>query len=151
MAGEQDRIDIAQAAAQQLREVGIHCTVDIPAKMDWGGQMACLIGWGSPFDADDHTYKVFGTDKGANYSGYSNAEVDRCLTQARETTDPDARRAAYADFQTALAADPAYAFICYIDANYVAASKLHGISVQTVMGHHGVGIFWNVDTWTIEA
>lgn len=68
MAGEQDRIDIAQAAAQQLREVGIHCTVDIPAKMDWGGQQACLIGWGSPFDADDHTYKVFGTDKGANYS-----------------------------------------------------------------------------------
>ena len=30
---------------------------------DWGGQMACLSGWGSPFDADDHTYKVFGTDK----------------------------------------------------------------------------------------
>lgn len=47
MSGEQDRIDIAQAAAQQLREVGIHCTVDIPAVMDWGGQMACLIGWGS--------------------------------------------------------------------------------------------------------
>ena len=59
MSGEQDRIDIAQAAAQQLREVGIHCTVDIPAVMDWGGQMACLIGWGSPFDADDHTYKGF--------------------------------------------------------------------------------------------
>ena len=67
MAGEQDRIDIAQAAAQQLRDIGINCTVDIPAQMDWGGQMACLIGWGSPFDADDHTYKVFGTDKGANY------------------------------------------------------------------------------------
>ena len=36
-----------------------------------------LIGWGSPFDADDHTYKVFGTGKGANYSGYSNALVDQ--------------------------------------------------------------------------
>ena len=31
MSGEQDRIDIAQAAAQQLREVGIDCTVEIPA------------------------------------------------------------------------------------------------------------------------
>ena len=50
MSGEQDRIDIAQAAAQQLRETGINCTVEIPAQMDWGGQMACLIGWGSPFD-----------------------------------------------------------------------------------------------------
>lgn len=45
MSGEQDRIDIAQAAAQQLQEIGINCTVDIPAQMDWGGQMACLIGW----------------------------------------------------------------------------------------------------------
>lgn len=43
--------------------------------------MAYLIGWGSPFDADDHTYKVFGTDKGANYSGYSNEKVDDYLLQ----------------------------------------------------------------------
>ena len=150
IAGEQDRIDIAQAAAQQLRDIGINCTVDIPAQMDWGGQMACLIGWGSPFDADDHTYKVFGTDKGANYSGYSNAAVDSYLKLARETSDPEQRRQYYAKFQEALAADPAYAFICYIDANYVASSRLHGISTDTVMGHHGVGIFWNVETWTLD-
>ena len=50
--------------------------------------MACLIGWGSPFDADDHTYKVFGTDKGANYSGYSNEKVDEYLTLARQSEDP---------------------------------------------------------------
>ena len=150
MSGEQDRIDIAQAAAQQLREVGIHCTVDIPAVMDWGGQMACLIGWGSPFDADDHTYKVFGTDKGANYSGYSNAEVDEALTKARESSDPAVRKQYYDEFQVALANNPAYAFICYIDANYVATSRLHGIAVDTVMGHHGVGIFWNVETWTLD-
>ncbi len=151
MAGEQDRLDIAQAAAQQLREAGIHCTVDIPAQMDWGGQMACLIGWGSPFDADDHTYKVFGTDKGANYSGYSNAQVDEALTKARQTDDPVQRAEYYSDFQHALADDPAYCFICYIDANYVATSRLHGIAADTVLGHHGVGIFWNVKDWTLDA
>ena len=106
MAGEQDRIDIAQAAAQQLREAGINCTVDLPAQMDWGGQMACLIGWGSPFDADDHTYKVFGTDKGANYSGYSNEKVDEYLTLARQSSDPAVRQEYYSKFQTELAADP---------------------------------------------
>ena len=141
---------LAQAAAQQLRDIGINCTVDIPAQMDWGGQMACLIGWGSPFDADDHTYKVFGTDKGANYSGYSNAAVDSYLKLARETSDPEQRRQYYAKFQEALAADPAYAFICYIDANYVAVDGLQGIAADTVLGHHGVGIFWNVQEWTIE-
>ena len=112
--------------------------------------MACLIGWGSPFDADDHTYKVFGTDKGANYSGYSNATVDAELALARQSDDPAVRKTHYDAFQEALAEDPAYAFICYIDANYVAKSTLHGISADTVMGHHGVGIFWNVQDWTIE-
>ena len=149
MAGEQDRIDIAQAAAQQLREVGIQCTVEIPAQMDWGGQMACLIGWGSPFDADDHTYKVFGTGKGANYSSYSNEKVDEYLTMARQSDDPAVRGEYYGKFQEELAKDPAYAFLCYIDANYVSNSNIQGIAADTVLGHHGVGIFWNIHQWTI--
>ena len=148
-AGDQVRADIAQAAAQQLREAGIDCSVEIPTQVDWGGQMAYLIGWGSPFDADDHTYKVFGTDKGANYSGYSNALVDQYLTKARQSDDPAVRAEAYDHFQTALADDPAFAFICYVDANYVADSSISGISPDTVMGHHGVGIFWNVAEWRI--
>lgn len=149
-AGDQVRVDMAQAAAQQLREIGLDVTVEIPAQVDWGGQMAYLIGWGSPFDADDHTYKVFGTDKGANYSGYSNELVDQYLTEARQSDDPAVRGEAYAKFQEELANDPAFAFICYIDANYVAKSSISGIAPDTVMGHHGVGIFWNVAEWTIE-
>ena len=149
-AGDQVRVDIAQAAAQMLRQVGINCSVEIPEKVDWGGQMAYLIGWGSPFDADDHTYKVFGTDKGANYSGYSNALVDQYLIEARESDDPAVRAEAYAKFQIELANDPAYTFICYIDADYVATSRLKGIDPDTILGHHGVGIFWNVAEWTLE-
>lgn len=149
-AGDQVRLDLAQAAAQMLGEVGIHCTVEVPEQVDWAGQMAYLIGWGSPFDADDHTYKVFGTDKGANYSGYSNPQVDEFLTQARRTSDPEARARAYEGFQKALSQDPAFAFLCYIDAEYVSKSRLHGIAPDTVMGHHGVGIFWNVTQWTLE-
>lgn len=149
-AGDQVRLDIAQAAAQQLREVGIDCSVEIPVRVDWGGQMAYLIGWGSPFDADDHTYKVFGTDKGANYNGYSNELVDQYLIQARQSADPAVRTQAYDRFQEELAKDPPFAFICYVDADYVANSKIQGISEDTVMGHHGVGIFWNVAWWKIS-
>ena len=112
--------------------------------------MAYLIGWGSPFDADDHTYKVFGTDKGANYSSYSNALVDQYLTEARQSDDPAVRKEAYDKFQEELAKDPAFAFICYVDANYVAKSYVQGIDADTVMGHHGVGIFWNIAEWTME-
>ena len=49
-----------------------------------------------------------------------------------------------------LAKDLAFAFICYIDANYVAKASIQGIAPDTIMGHHGVGIFWNVADWTIE-
>lgn len=148
--GDQVRIDMAQIAAQQLKEVGIDVKVEIPAQIDWGGQEAFLIGWGSPFDADDHTYKVFGTDKGSNYNGYSNARVDEYLTAARQTEDTAVRKENYDRFQEELASDPAYTFFCYIDANYVGNAKITGISEETVLGHHGVGIFWNICDWTYE-
>lgn len=147
--GDQVRLDIAQAVVQQLKEVGIACTVEVPTKVDWAGQMTYLIGWGSPFDADDHTYKVFGTNKGANYSNYSNLLVDQYLQEARETDDSSIRKQAYDKFQEEFAKDPAYTFICYIDANYVAKSNIKGISKDTILGHHGVGIFWNINEWEI--
>ena len=90
------------------------------------------------------------TDKGANYSAYSNQEVDRYLTLARQTDDPEERGKAYDQFQKALAQDPAFAFICYVDADYVADARLKGIDADKVMGHHGVGIFWNITEWSME-
>lgn len=149
-AGDQVRLDIAQAVSQQLKEIGMDVNVEVTMQVDWGGQQAYLIGWGSPFDADDHTYKVFGTDKGANYSGYSNVLVDQYLTKARQSDDMSVRAEMYDRFQEALADDPAYAFICYVDANYVADARITGIRADTVMGHHGVGIFWNAAEWSIE-
>ena len=139
---------MAQIAAQQLQAVGLDVKANVPAEgIDWGGQECCIIGWGSPFDADDHTYKVFGTDKGANYSGYSNEKVDEYLTLARQYEE---RAEYYAQFQNELAKTPAYTFFCYIDAMYVVNDHIKGISSDTVLGHHGVGIFWNVCDWTIE-
>ena len=148
---DQVRIDMAQIAAQQLKEAGLDVKAEVPAEgIDWGGQECCIIGWGSPFDADDHTYKVFGTDKGANYNGYSNEKVDAYLKAARETTDENERMAQYALFQKELAKTPAFTFFCYIDAMYVGSKNISGIDQNTVLVHHGVGIFWNVCDWTIS-
>ncbi len=149
--GDQVRIDMAQIAAQQLRQAGLEVSAQVPAEgIDWGGQECCIIGWGSPFDADDHTYKVFGSDMAANYSGYSNAEVDRCLRLARQTEDTAQRAAYYQQFQLAMAQAPAYTFFCYLDAIYLANSRVQGIDPDTILGHHGVGIFWNITEWTIN-
>ena len=149
--GDQVRIDMAQIAAQQLTAAGLDVKVNVPADgIDWGGQECCIIGWGSPYDADDHTYKVFGTDAGANYSGYSNEDVDKWLKLARQTDDEAERAEYYKQFQMAMAAAPAYTYFAYIDAMFVADSAIRGIDDSTVLGHHGVGIFWNITDWTIE-
>ena len=143
------QIEIAQLVAQQLREIGLDVRAEAPAEgLDWSGQQCCIIAWGSPFDADDHTYKVFSTGKKANVSGYSNGQVDACLTQARQTTKEAERAAAYAEFQTALAETPACTFLCYLDVTYGAISDLKGIALDTLLGHKGVGIFWNICDWT---
>ncbi len=148
--GDQVRIDMANICAQQLRTIGADVTVSVNAKTDWANQETYLIGWGSPFDPDDHTYKVFGTDKGANYSGYSNEAVDKLLKQARETDNDAERLSLYKEFQDELAKDLPYTFIAYVDAIYVGKANIKGITSDTVLGHHGVGIFWNIAEWTIE-
>lgn len=148
--GDQVRIDMANLCSQQLKEVGVDAKVKINAKVDWENQDSYLIGWGSPFDPDDHTYKVFGTNKGSNYSGYSNKTIDKLLQQARETDNNEEKLVYYKKFQEEMVKDMPYTFISYIDAIYVGKSNIKGITDETILGHHGVGIFWNIADWTIK-
>ena len=144
---DQVRIDMSNICAQNLQDIGVNCKVEVTAETDWANQDAYLIGWGSPFDPDDHTYKVFGTDKGANYSSYSNAKVDELLQQARELETQEERLPLYKEFQAELSKDLPYTFIAYIDAMYVSKDNITGLTKDTVLGHHGVGIFWNIYDW----
>ena len=105
---DQVRIDMSNICAQNLQDIGVNCKVEVVAETDWANQDAYLIGWGSPFDPDDHTYKVFGTDKGANYSSYSNAKVDELLQQARELETQEERLPLYKEFQVELSKDLPY-------------------------------------------
>lgn len=150
MEGDQVRIDMANICAQQLKEVGAKVTVRVEANVDWENEDSYLVGWGSPFDPDDHTYKVFKTGEASNYNSYSNSEVDELLTKARQTNDFNERLQYYKEFQEELTEDMPYTFIAYIDAVYVGDSNISGISEETVLGHHGVGIFWNIAEWTIN-
>lgn len=147
MANDQVRVDMAKMLADQLKKAG--CQVDAQSKetLDWENQAACVIGWGSPFDADDHTFKIFTTGAGDNYTYYSDPAVDRALTSARTTLDPDKRAGYYRDFLKAFAADPPYTMIAYIDADYAIRDGVTGITDDTVLGHHGVGVFYNIADW----
>ena len=120
------RVNIGTYLSSEWKKLGVDCTMSALGwdAIDIAKCESFLLGWGSPFDADDHTYKVFGTGKGANYSCYSNEKVDQYLTEARQSADPEVRKAAYAGFLQELTQDPPYTFICYIDANYVAKSSV---------------------------
>ncbi len=63
---------------------------------------------------------------------------------------PELRKPLYEGFQAELAKDPAYTFIAYIDAIYTGKDNLSGITENTVLGHHGVGIFHNIHEWELQ-
>lgn len=146
--GDQVRIDMANICAQQLKAIGVEAKVVVNTKIDWTNQDSYLIGWGSPFDPDDHTYKVFGTEKGANYNAYSNSKIDEILQKARETDNNEERIKLYKEFQEEMVKAMPYTFISYIDAIYVGKSDIKGLTKETILGHHGVGIFWNIEEWS---
>ncbi|MEA4921739.1 MAG: ABC transporter substrate-binding protein [Eubacteriaceae bacterium] len=150
MENDQVRVDMAKMCASQLNKAGVHATAKAKQEMDWENQDSCIIGWGSPFDADDHTYKIFTTDAGDNYTYYSNSKVDDLLTKARHTEDADEREELYKSFQEELTKKLPYTFIAYVDADYAVQKDITGITKDTILGHHGVGVFWNIADWKIE-
>ncbi len=148
-ASDQVRIDMATMCATQLQAIGVNATAQVVQSFDWANMDACIIGWGSPFDADDHTYKIFTTDAGDNYTGYSNTLIDEILEAARSTVDADERGELYSEFLVEMTNAMPYTFIAYIDASYAVDASISGITENTILGHHGVGIFWNVADWEI--
>lgn len=145
------RVDMANICAKQLKKIGANVTAKPSAEFDWEGQGSCIIGWGSPFDPDDHTYKIFTTEGDDNYTYYSNKNIDRILTKARKIANGSTRTKLYKDFQTEMAKDMPYTFIAYVDANYVIKDGIKGITEKTLLGHHGVGVFWNIAKWEKDA
>ncbi len=146
------RVNMATYLAEEWKKLGVDCKVDA---LDWNAIdipscEAFVLGWGSPFDADNDTYRLFTTEGSANYGFYSNKTVDEVLKKARITVDQKERKACYAEFQKTLAEDPAYDFICYITALYGANNRVSGINETKILGHHGAGIFWNIERWELK-
>ncbi|WP_053364834.1 ABC transporter substrate-binding protein [Bacillus sp. FJAT-27245] len=146
------RVALANIVAEQLKPLGIAV---IQKPLDWSAinleeADAFVIGWGSEFDPDDHTYRIFHSsqigDGLYNLNAYRNAKVDRLLTDARIHTDQGQRKKYYEQFQRELALDPAFNFLVYLDALYGVDKSVSGISNRT-LGHHGFGLFWNIEEW----
>jgi peptide/nickel transport system substrate-binding protein len=151
--GDQVRIDMATIASQNFKEIGVNAKVDIQSDIDWANLDSFLIGWGSPFDPDDHTYKVFHSsqiESGMNLNGYINPKVDKALEKARSTDNNEDRIKYYKEFQEEMSNDLPFTFIAYIDYIYIYKSDIKGIDNNKVLGHHGVGMLWNIEDWDVK-
>ena len=67
----------------------------------------------STLQPDPDLINYYGTDRGNNYFGYSNPEVDELLARGRATTDQDERAEVYGRFQEILADDLPVVFFYY--------------------------------------
>ncbi|WP_067477853.1 ABC transporter substrate-binding protein [Actinomadura hibisca] len=149
------RVAILNVAATQLKQQGFDI-VPNPRPKDWvrkhwGDLEAFVVGWGTPYDADSSVFGPFHSSQaldkgGSNYGTYNNPQVDKALEAGRDTMDEGERKAAYADFQKALAEDPPFVWIAYLDTNNAVPKNLTGPAKRT-LGHHGYGFFWNAEKW----
>lgn len=145
------RVALVNALSTQFKKIGVDAIPDPREKGSFKiGQMdTFLLGWGSPFDPDEDTYRLFHSSQigKANYQNYKNDKVDNLLLKARETSDKNERLKLYGDFQTELSNDPAFNFLVYLDVAIVTNKNLSGIKPRT-LGHHGAGYTWNLEEWS---
>jgi len=152
------RVDMANVAATSLKASGVDIKVD-PREgsyysKNWGNLDMFLLGWGSPYDPDSDTYRIFDSSQvvdkgGVNLGSYVDAKVDASLEKGRTSLDDAQRKQAYLDFQKDLNADPPYLWGVYLQSIYGLSKKVQGPQ-QKLLGHHGSGFFWNVEQWSMQ-
>ncbi len=147
---EEERIDIANIAASMLKQAGVEMEVSLVTKFDWkAGYDGFLAGFAAQFDPD-MIYGQFVSNGSDNTTHYSNSKVDQLLMQARHSNNAQERLKLYGEFEEAYAQNPNAVLIAYLDGNYVSTNTLNGLDTSRVLGHHAVGIMYNIEEWTLN-
>ncbi|MFJ6952117.1 ABC transporter substrate-binding protein [Micromonospora aurantiaca (nom. illeg.)] len=151
------RKELALAVTADAKKVGITVT---PEGLTWDaitprmGDDALMMGYGTPYDPDFVSYKLFSSAFAGqgffNPGSYRSAVTDAALQEGRDNADPAARKAAYATFQKQLAADVPWVFLTYLRHTYVLKDAVTGVTPRVEPHEHDVAnsIWWNVHTWT---
>ena len=151
------RASIAQEIVRQLGEVGIHATQEtkggtalvreflLPRKF----QMA-LYGWDQGPDPDPyaawHSSQV--REQGFNLAGFSDQRLDDVLTEARQTSDQERRRALYAEFQQIFTEEVPSILLFYPLYHYYVRDDLKGIAMGVLF--EPSSRFDSVEQWYVK-
>ncbi len=146
---EEERVDIANLCSQTLKAAGVDMEVCVQYNWDVTGYDGFLSGNACEFDPD-MLYVGSVTGAFGNTMFYSNADVDKYLKKGRHAESETERKEAYRNFEVAYAENPGIVLVAYLDGNYVSIAGLDGLDTTRVLGHHAVGVMWNVEYWTLS-
>lgn len=147
---EEERVDIAKVMAAELKKAGVNMEIVLVTRFDWkAGYNGFLAGFAAEFDPDG-VYKDFVTGASDNTMSYSNPDVDTLLKQGRATLNPAERKKIYTQFEEAYAKNPGHLLVAYLNGNYVSIDGLSGLDTSRVLGHHAVGVMWNIEDWILK-
>ncbi|MDR2301355.1 MAG: ABC transporter substrate-binding protein, partial [Deltaproteobacteria bacterium] len=147
---EEERVDIANVVSRMLQAAGVEMKIVLVTRFDWkAGYNGFLAGMAAEFDPDQF-YATLVTGASENTMAYSNPEIDDLMKKGRHSKDPNERKQIYAQFEEAYAKAPGTLLVAFLNGNYVSIEGLNGLDTGRVLGHHAVGVFWNVENWTIK-
>lgn len=158
MSNDPLRVSLAGILQGEFKKIGVLAKVIAkPAgSFDYSKVDSFLIGWGSPYDPDFHTFRVFESSQdsslnaeGWNFGHYKDKKVDLALSKARNTLNLNERKNSYEEFINALYENPPFIFLVYLDFALVYDKNIQGVKAR-ILGHHGVGFTWNVYEWNKE-
>jgi peptide/nickel transport system substrate-binding protein len=132
------RAAIGQEIVRQLGEIGIHATQEtkggtalvreflLPRRFEMA-----LYGWDQGPDPDPyaawHSSQV--REQGFNLAGFVNQRLDEVLSEARQTSDQERRRALYAEFQQIFAEEVPSILLFYPLYHYYVNDDVKGVAL----------------------
>lgn len=152
MSNDPLRVSLINYLSSEFSKIGIKAIpkASVAGSFDYTSVDSFLVGWGSPYDPDFHTYRVFGSFEGEddfNFGHYKDLNVNVALARARTSFDPKQRSLEYAKFIEALHKNPPFIFLAYLDFALVYQKDVKGVKPY-VLGHHGVGFTYNAWQWS---
>jgi len=144
------RIAICNLLKQNLKEIGIECTVrpleatSLTDALIKHKYQANFGGWGT--GADPSTLKnIWETGEGRNFNQYSNPEVDKLLKQAKLEFDPSRRNELYGKIHQLIYDDQPVTFLYNQSSFYGFSKRLRGYKFSPRGPFHygpGFGSIW---------
>ncbi|MDP2949244.1 MAG: ABC transporter substrate-binding protein [Chloroflexota bacterium] len=152
-----ERIAIAQEIGRQLKEVGVEVSVEsqggsalvqdfiLPRRFE-----AVLYGWDQGYDPDPypawHSSQAGG--QGLNLAGFSHQYLDQVLSEARQSSDLERRKALYREFQQIFAQEVPSVLLFYPVYNYFIDQRVRGVSLGVLF--EPASRFVNVHQWYVK-